>query len=126
MQQKEAIWIHRESDGQRLRSLLVKLMLSLGANNYNQTMAYAARGGHMDIVKLMLSPSDFDPSREGSKSRRKGANDYNFAMEEAAEKGHMEIVELMLSLGANDYNEAMGNAARFGHREIVKLLKTYM
>ena len=81
MQQKKDIWIHRESDGQRLRSLLVNLMLDLGANDYDWTMRFAARGGHMDIVKLMISL---------------GVNNNILAMIWAAEGGHMDIVKLML------------------------------
>ena len=86
---------------------IVKLMLSHNANDYNWAMASAALGGHIDIVKLMLA---------------RNANDYNTAMSQAALGGHMEIVKLMLSRNANDYNRAMALAARGGHIEIVKLI----
>ena len=86
---------------------IVKLMLEKGANNYNLSMENAAYGGHMEIVKLMLE---------------KGANDYNRAMEAAALSGHMEIVRLMLEKGANYYDWAMETAAGNGHIEIVRLM----
>lgn len=87
---------------------IVISMLQRGANNYNWVMTYAAEGGNIEIVQLMLN---------------KGANDYyNLAMESAAYKGHMDIVELMLEKGANNYNFAMKSAAKNGHMEIVKLM----
>lgn len=43
-------------------------------------MASAARGGHRDIVDLML---------------QLGATDYNWAMASAASGGHRDIVELI-------------------------------
>ena len=55
-------------------------MLNLGANDYNEAMAYAARGGHRDIVERMLNL---------------GANDYGEAISNAAYGGHRDIVELI-------------------------------
>ena len=34
---------------------MVDLMLSLGTDDYNETMAAGAHGGHMHVVKSMLS-----------------------------------------------------------------------
>jgi len=86
--------------------LLLKPLLST-LSDYNLVMTYAAYGGHIELVNLMLE---------------KGANAYNNAMIEAAYRGHMNIVRLMLELGANDYNEAMSFAAKGGHIEIVRLM----
>jgi hypothetical protein len=44
-------------------------------------MAYAAMGGHRDVVVLML----------GS-----GASDYNWAIHSAAEGGHRDIVDMLM------------------------------
>ena len=105
---KNAIMMNAAYGGQEK---IVKMMLNLGANNYNGTMAWASEAGHEDIVRLML---------------KHGANDYNAAMGYAALGGHEEIVKLMLSLGANNYNHAMIDAKRGGHEAIVKLLKRYL
>ena len=64
--------------------------LAKGIDYYNNAIQEAARGGHMEIVKLMISPPDFESSIEESKTRRKGANDYNEAMKTAARGGHMD------------------------------------
>ena len=70
-------------------------------------LLYAALGGHMNIVQLMLD---------------KGATDYDRALARAAEGGHMNIVQLMLDKGATDYNEGLNGAARGGHMDIVQLM----
>lgn len=84
---------------------IVQMMLEKGADNYDDTMAYAALGGHLNIVDWMLWL---------------GARDHNTAMVYAAAGGHREIVRLMLSLGANSYNQTMAAAAKRGDEEIVQ------
>jgi ankyrin repeat protein len=86
---------------------IVKLMIEKGATEFNSAMYNAARGGHMEIVKLMIE---------------KGATEFNWAMGDAAKGGHMEIVKLMIEKGATDFDSAMRNAARGGNMEIVKLM----
>ena len=86
---------------------IVDLMVKKGANDFNTGMVWAAEGGQMEIVKLMIE---------------KGATDFNWAMESAAKNGHMEIVKLMVEKGANKFNWAMERAAEEGHMEIVKLM----
>ena len=87
---------------------IVKLMLEKGADNkYNWAMLNAANGGHIDIVKFILE---------------KGANNYNHTMVCAANGGHIDIVKLMLEKGANHYNKAMENAANGGHIDIINLM----
>ena len=87
---------------------IVQLMLERGANNFNQAMKYASKGGHIDIVQLMLD---------------KGANDFNEAMEWAAIGGHIDIVQLMLDKGANDdFEWTLIYAAKGGHIDIVQLM----
>ena len=90
---------------------IVELMLTLGADDYDWAMSSAAEGGHLKIVKLMLT---------------RNADDYNTAMSSAAGGGHMEVVELMLSLNADNYNRAMVSAALGGRMEIVKLMLSRM
>ena len=81
---------------------------------YDSIMFYAANGGHIKIVKLMLE---------------KGANNYNWAMNEASSGGHIDVVMLMLDLIREnniivDYDDAIIEATRYYHIEIVKLLLT--
>ena len=85
---------------------IVQLMLDKGATDYDRALARAAEGGHMDIVQLMLD---------------KGA-DPNWGIARAAEGGHMDIVQLMLDKGATDYNKGLSGAASGGHMDIVQLM----
>tara|TARA_R110001599_G_scaffold348704_1_gene576198 strand:- start:112 stop:753 length:642 start_codon:yes stop_codon:yes gene_type:complete len=84
---------------------IVQLMLDKGANNYNTIMRFASENGHIDIVQLMLD---------------KGADNFNEAMSYAALGGHIDIVQLMLDKGANDFKESISSAA--GNMDIVRLL----
>tara|TARA_R110001599_G_scaffold322739_1_gene534055 strand:- start:1159 stop:1965 length:807 start_codon:yes stop_codon:yes gene_type:complete len=86
---------------------IVKLLIDEGADNYNTIMASAAKGGHRDIVQLMLD---------------KGAQNFDRAMADAAEGGHIDIVQLMLDKGADDFNWAMSYATFRGHIDIVRLM----
>jgi Ankyrin repeats (3 copies) len=86
---------------------IVKLMIEKGPTYFDTSMAYAAEGGHMEIVKLMIE---------------KGATDFDYAMANASKGGHMEIVKLMIEKGATDFNWAMANAAEGGQMKIVKLM----
>ena len=90
---------------------IVRLMLSRGANNYNEAMTRAALRGHLEIVRLMLD---------------QGADAYNEAMTSAALRGHLEIVRLMLDQGANNYNEAMTYAYLYRHINVVELIRERM
>ena len=56
---------------------MVRLMIELGANNYNEIMIIVARTCHESIVGIMLE---------------KGANDYYEAMDSAARAGNENII----------------------------------
>ena len=71
----------------------------------------AARRGHENIVRLMLS---------------QGVNNYNDAMAMAALNGRESIVRLMLNHGATNYNQALDVAASAGHQNIVELIQERM
>jgi Ankyrin repeats (3 copies) len=86
---------------------IVKLMIEKGATNFNTAVYKAAGGGHMEIVKLMIE---------------KGATFFDVSMEQAAFGGHMEIVKLMIEKGATFFDMSMESAADGGHMEIVKLM----
>ena len=61
---------------------LIDLMLSLGATDYNSSMAGAAASGHIDIVDKML---------------KLGANNYQSAINEATFINRSDIVSLIQS-----------------------------
>lgn len=84
-----------------------QLLLPLLSDHYDRAMDYAAKGGHIELVKLMLE---------------KGAREYDWALNGAAAGGNIEIVKLMLGKGAHDYKRALSNAAAGGHIDIVKLM----
>ena len=86
---------------------IVQMMLDRGADNYNGTMSNAAKGGHIEIVKLMLDS---------------GATGYDGAMYNAAQNGHIKIVQMMLDRGADEYDWVMSAAAYGGHIKIVQMM----
>jgi ankyrin repeat protein len=90
---------------------ILKLMIEKGGTDFDLAMAGAAKGGHIGIGKLLIE---------------KGAVNFNGAMIWAAEGGNMEIVKLMVEKGATDFDRAMNNAAKGGHMEIVEYLKQFI
>lgn len=86
---------------------IINLMLSKGANNYNEVLYTAAKRGYINIVKLMLSM---------------GVNNLNNALEGAAKNGHLDIVKLLLEKGATNFRYALALAADRGRLDIMKLL----
>ena len=74
------------------------------ATKYNEAIAAAAEGGHIDIIRLC---------------KQWGATDFNHAMVTAAEGGHIDIVRQLKKWGAIDYNWVMLHAAEGGHNDIV-------
>ena len=88
---------------------IVKLCRTRYADE-NFVMAYAARGGHVAIVELC---------------KEWGAISVNFAMVNAAYGGHMKIVKLCKDWGANNFDAAIASAMKDGHIEIAKLCKTW-
>ena len=71
---------------------IVKLYKEWGATYFDEVMSYAAKGGHVEIVKLC---------------KEWGATDFDEAMSNAAWEGHVEIVKLCKEWGATDFNRAM-------------------
>lgn len=84
-----------------------KLANNTYPNTFNNGLAEACRGGHMDIIQLMIS---------------RGATNWQTGLEKACGKGHIEIAKLMISRGATDYNKGMLYACRGGNMEIVRLM----
>ncbi len=102
---------------------IIELMLDLGADDYNRAMAFAAKGGRMDIVNFFLNKGVIidDLTLDAPRAHFR-AYDYNRAMVSAAGEGRMDIVQFMIEKGANNYNLAISVAAEGGHIEIVQLM----
>ena len=119
---------------------MVKLLIDIGADDYNNAMKWAAIGKsakHMEIVMLLsdLGADDYQTAMrwatyEGGNigmvgiildlGKKYGYEfDFNDVMEEAATEGNMEIVKMMLDLGANNYDDSLYNAARASNRKDV-------
>ena len=86
---------------------IINMMLSKGATNYNWGLEGACLGGHLELVKMMLDL---------------GANNYNKGLDNACLGGNIAIVNLMINLGANNIDESLNSAWVGGHFEIFKLL----
>jgi hypothetical protein len=79
--------------------------------DFNPKMDTAARGGHLDIVKLMIE---------------KGANDFNRAIVLAAGGGHLDIVKLMIEKGATNFRDTVSAAAFNRQQDVLDYLDDYL
>lgn len=103
-------------------------------DEYNTAIAYAARRGHFDIVKMIMDKGFGDPDLTMTEAAKGGyiniihamidfgANLFDDAMINAAEYGYIKVVKLMIDRGAREYLKALYQAAKGGHLNIVKLL----
>lgn len=66
---------------------IVKFMISKGANNFNIGLYNACLDKHLDVIEFLVS---------------KGANNWNLGLRGACEAGHLDIANLMISKGADD------------------------
>ena len=109
----------REGDAVTVRSLLSEGEAADGLpNRYNATPLHdAARGGHGEIITLLL---DAGAALDGADTN--GLT----ALSAAAEHGHLEVVRQLLSRGASvdplGAASALHNAAAKGHAAVVELL----
>ncbi len=67
----------------------------------------ACKGGHHDIVDLMI---------------KNGATDWDYGLEGACCCGHRDLVDLMIKNGATAWNWGLIGACRGGHRDLVDLM----
>lgn len=117
--------MHMASEGGDIN--VVEILCNYGADmnvitDLSETpMHLAARYGHMEVIKLMISRGcttiDFLNNLTGT------------PMHEAAARGHHQTVELLFRLGSKSidtpnfgYNTPMCLAARDGHIEVIKIL----
>lgn len=69
------------------------------AHDRNDALCQAAKGGHIDIVKLLLHKKESSPSLFGSINP---ADYYSMPFVYAAENGHLDILEFFLECKEND------------------------
>ncbi|MDD4081769.1 MAG: ankyrin repeat domain-containing protein [Sphaerochaetaceae bacterium] len=99
---------------EKITAKVIKRLIDEGADpkvEGNWPLRWAAKNGHLEIVKLLLPLSDVKAFASE-------------ALRLAAVNGHLEIVKLLLPISdPKVYNsEALRYAAENGHLEIVKLL----
>ncbi len=82
----------------------INYCIKKGADEWNWGLEGACKGGHLDIIELMID---------------KGAN---WGLEGACKGGHLDIIELMIEKGAKDWNWGLEGACEGGHLDIIKLM----
>jgi ankyrin repeat protein len=92
---------------------------AIDAGLYGTALQAASKGGHLEIVQLLLNHGADVNIRRG---------DSGTALQAASAIGYLEIVQLLLNHGADDniqgeyYGTALQAASARGHLEIVQLL----
>lgn len=84
---------------------IVDMMIEKGAYNWDRGMTEACEGGHTEIITLMIE---------------NGASWWSWAMIGACRGGNMDILNWMIAKGGDDWNWGMAEACRHGHLEVVK------
>ena len=116
---------------------LVKILEKIGDFDYfdwEDGLEYACRGGHMDIIKLIIEKGaqnwhcGFHGACLGDHIDivkfliKKGFNDWNGGLSYACYDNNLDIVKLMIKKGANNWNYALRYACEGGNIDIVKLI----
>lgn len=86
----------------------INYFISIGAKDFNWGISWAAYGGHLDVIKFLMSKisiRDINP---------------DWAMSSAARGGHMEIINFFIDLGASNWSYALSWAARGGNIGVAK------
>ena len=90
---------------------LVELLIKKGANyNTSSAIYFASVGGNIEIVKLLIN---------------KGANDFNWGLAGACENDNIEIAKLMIENGAKDFDWVLRCACNTGRIESAKMMIEY-
>ena len=86
---------------------IVKWCKEKGYTNYDDSMWDAALGNHVEIVKMC---------------KKWGARDFNGGLERAAAKGHLNLVELFIEWGADYFYPAIKSACSRNFGNVIELL----
>ena len=98
---------------------IIELMITKGANSWNDAIITAARGGQKDMIVFLLSKR-----RNKRHSRQKNRAALNSAMYQALYKGHIDVANFLITQGANGWKQAMLSAAHDGRIDIVNFMIT--
>ena len=92
---------------------LINYFLDKGAEDLNEAIAYASKGGSSETVSYLVN-----------KALEKGIDiNWNRALNNAAGKGNLNLVEYFIDVkGADDLNNAMTSAIIGNHHNVVKYL----
>ena len=92
---------------------LINYFLDKGAEDLNEAIAYASKGGSSETVSYLVN-----------KALEKGIDiNWNRALNNAARKGNLNLVEYFIDVkGADDLNNAMTSAIIGNHHNVVKYL----
>ncbi|KAL2800102.1 ankyrin repeat-containing domain protein [Aspergillus keveii] len=105
--------------------LAPRYSLSSSTCSFFHAIIHAGRGGHVDILEMLLTTADFDAIPQKVKTRV-----LDSALKESASRGHLECMQLLLESGApvdlsipqEIEHTALWYAACHGHNEAIKLL----
>ena len=83
---------------------LIDIIISLGFNDWNKGLKYAAKSGNVHLVNFFIS---------------KGARDMNKGLMGAVKSNSKELIQFFICRGADDWNMAMIKAAKNCHVDLV-------
>jgi ankyrin repeat protein len=86
---------------------LIKLLISMGVNDWNGGMKTALNENNTEVAELMIT---------------KGANDWSEGLIGACKNNNSSIINLMIEKGANNWNKGLYGACIGGHENIVNMM----
>jgi hypothetical protein len=100
---------------------IVNLMIKKGANKWNWGFRWACQCGHLEIVKLLIDKGA-DEWNEGLRWACEGSRHFDFENSGCSANTRLEIINLMIEKGADYWNGGLESACYGGNLEIVKLM----
>lgn len=87
---------------------IIKMVLRCGAYDMPFGLMMACRGGHLHVIEFMINKSSI--------------LSFDFGLAYACRDGNVAIAELMIAHGANDFDAGLRNACRGGHLDLINLM----
>lgn len=95
---------------------IVNMMIDRGANDWNGGLNGACEGGHLELVKIILSKNN------------RACTWWDYSLYKACIGGNIHIVKLMINPeitgdnGARDWNWGLYGACKFNHQNVAELM----
>lgn len=115
-----------------ISDLLVKMEKTDLVPEWNEGMSGACAGGHIEIVKMMISKGATNWNEALSRAYKNteivklmlehGATRFDSCLEHACELGDLNLALLVVEKGATNWNGGFMSACEYGHIELVKLM----